>query len=132
VNRTQGDASGDGVVDGADLAIWQATYGFNVANAPFDGYFFIPQNMSVDNSEVLLGPALPGLAQGELIDKNYALGVNGGCNADNTGAGCLTRELEFVLPALDATNAESHRDMENTIDLQMAFDNSNTAGVFGD
>lgn len=132
VNRTQGDASGDGVIDGADLAIWQATYGFDVANAPFDGYFFIPQNMSVDNSEVLLGPALPGLAQGELIDKNYALGTNGGCNADNTGAGCLTRELEFVLPAIDATNAESHRNMENTIGLQMAFDNSNTAGVFGD
>lgn len=129
--RAQGDASGNGTVGAEDLGTWQATYGFDRTTTPYNENFFAPKNGSVDKSDVLLSRELPGLAQGDLIDKNYALGVNGGCSSDNTGTGCLTRELEFTLPALDATNAESHRNMENTIGLQMAIDNSNVAGVFG-
>jgi hypothetical protein len=129
--RGQGDATGDGIVNGADLAVWQSVYGFDRTTTPFNENFYAPQNPNVDDSEILLSRILPGLAQGDLIDKNYALGPNGGCNADNTGAGCLTRELEFALDALNVTNAESHRNMSNTIGLQMAFDNSNTLGVDG-
>ena len=132
-NRTQGDASGNGIVGGEDLATWQAAYGFDASTTPIDQNYFAPLN-DVDNSNSLLGPSLPGLSQGDLIDKNYALGANGGCNVDNSGAGCLTRELEFTLPvdvANDPNNTWSHRNMENTVGLQMAFDNSNIAGVNG-
>jgi PEP-CTERM motif len=133
-SRSDGDATGDGNVNGDDLQTWQAKYGFDVATATFDEDHFAPMSAGTDNSDALLGPALPGLAQGELIDKNYALG-SGGCNADNSGADCLTRELEFVLPIdllNDPNNSFSHRDMENVVDLQMALDNSNVAGVSGD
>ncbi len=129
--RAQGDASNDGTVGSEDLGTWQATYGFDRATTPYNENFFAPRDATDDNSNALLSRVLPGLAQGDLIDKNYALGANGGCNADNTGAGCLTRELEFTLPALNMANVESHRNMENTIGLQMAFDNSNIAGVDG-
>ncbi len=86
----------------------------------------------------MYGPALPGLSQGELIDRNYALGA-GGCD-DDTGAGCIAPELPFALdvnpdeigeanPA--DNNSSSHRDYNNTIGLRMAIDNSNTGGVIG-
>ncbi len=77
----------------------------------------------------LIGPTLPGLAQGELIDRNYALN-NGGC-VDDTGAGCITPELGFALDQspTDPSNELSHRNFNNVIDLQMAMDNSNFFGV---
>jgi len=128
--RAQGDATGGGTVDGSDYNIWAATFGFNAALSPFDANYFTPDNVPPDNSNVLIGPALPGLSQGQLIDKTYAFGPGGA--TDNAGTGAITRELEFVLPIIPGTNnAASHRNMENIIDLQMAIDNSNTAGVNG-
>lgn len=125
--RAMGDADGNGAVNGADLAAWQGTFGFNVANAPFDGYYFAPQNPNVDKSDILVGPTLPGLAQGDLIDKVYAQG------AGTVNGNLVTRELEFSLPidGSDPSNTFKRRDMENIVDLQMAIDNSNVAGVSG-
>ena len=82
----------------------------------------------------LIGPPLPGLSQGELIDKNYALDPAGGGCVDNSGAGCLAAELEFVLPIdtlNDPNNTRDHRNFENTIDLRMALNNINIEGVSG-
>ncbi|QDT00804.1 PEP-CTERM sorting domain-containing protein [Adhaeretor mobilis] len=134
LTRAAGDATGEGTVDAADLDVFQATYGFDVATSSFDSYYFAPQNPSADNSNALLGPTLPNLAQGQLIDKNYALSPTGGEGTDDEGTNLITRELEFVLPvaASDPTNAFNHRDMENIVDLEMAINNSNTAGVNGD
>lgn len=140
-NREDGNADGgDDLgtprdVDGDDLAIWEATFGFNVADSSLADFPFAPQSSTEDNSEALLGPALNGgLSQGDLIDQSYALAA-GGCNADNSGADCLPAELAFALPvdvANDPMNAFSHRDMDNSVvDLQMAFDNSNVDGVDG-
>ena len=80
---------------------------------------------------------MPGLSQGELIDQNYALSLDGGCSADSTdgGSGCAVPELEFVLPvdSNDASNALNHRSFDNSVvDLRLAIDNSNNAGVSGD
>jgi hypothetical protein len=131
VNRLAGDASGDGNVDNADLDTVKAAYGFQNTTATFGANYFAPQSQGIDNSNVLLGPALPGLSQGDLIDKNYAFGTGGA--TDNAGTGAITRELEFALPPIaDTTNAASHRDMDNIVDLQMALNNSNTVGVTGD
>jgi len=130
--RADGDASGDGNVDANDLGTLESEFGFNVANSSLSDFPFSPQSAGVDNSNALLGPALPGLSQGDLIDKNYALGA-GGCT-DNSGTGCLPTEVEFALPvdvANDPLNAFSHRDMNNFVGLQLAIDNSNTAGVAG-
>jgi len=126
--RAQGDTDGNGAVDAADLGTWQATYGFNVANAPFDGYYFAPQNPNVDKSDILVGPALPGLTQGDLIDQVYAQG------AGTVNGNLITRELEFALPidGSDPTNTFKRRDMENIVNLQLAVDNSNVGGVSGD
>jgi len=80
----------------------------------------------------LIGPALPGLSQGQLIDKNYATGVGGCTGVGNTG--CVAKELEFVLPVdtvNDPTNVRNHRNFNNTIGLQMALNNTNIAGVSG-
>jgi hypothetical protein len=130
-SRLMGDATGDGNVDAADLDLWEAAYGFTNATATFGANYFAPQNSNVDDSNVLLGPALPSLSQGDLIDKTYAFGPGGA--TDNAGTGAITRELEFVLPPVAGTNnAASHRNMENIVDLQMAIDNSNSAGVTGD
>ncbi len=134
VTRNEGDASGDGNVDDGDFATWESNFGFDVANSSLADYPFAPQSAGIDNSDALLGPSLPGLSQGDLIDKNYALGA-GGCNANNSGADCIAKELEFALDvdlANDPGNTFSHRNMDNSVvDIQMAFDNSNVAGVDG-
>ncbi|MEQ8211585.1 MAG: PEP-CTERM sorting domain-containing protein [Lacipirellulaceae bacterium] len=132
--RNEGDATGDGMVNADDLGVYQTVYGFDVANAGFDGFLFAPQNGAIDNSDSLLGPALPGLSQGELIDKNYVLAPGPGGATDASGAGRITEELEFALPVdpADTGNTFSHRDMDNIVDLELAIDNSNTEGVSGD
>jgi hypothetical protein len=126
-SRGQGDSSGpaggpDGAVDATDLAFWKTKYGFSAATSSLTDNFFAPQSQGVDNSNVLLGPTLPGLSQGQLIDKNYVT-AHPAFNAP---------ELNFALPVVSPNNPENHRDMLNTVDLQMAIDNSNTAGVTGD
>ncbi|MEZ4334170.1 MAG: hypothetical protein R3F35_20660 [Myxococcota bacterium] len=71
---------------------------------------------------------LPDLAQGDLIDRIYAFGPGGAI--DETGAGAIERQLEFVLPPVPGTsNAAGHRNMENVVGLQMAIDNGNGGGV---
>lgn len=101
-----GDADDNDVVDGADLTIWRDRFADERTLADFS---FNPFNGGPSTSS-LLGPALPNLAQGELIDKNYV-----------TANGLLAAELAFANAA--------NRNMENTIDLEMALNNSNTAGV---
>jgi hypothetical protein len=121
------DANGDLTVDGADFAIWQARYGRDTSLA---GSPFTPATLANGVSDALLAAALPGLSQGQLIDSNYALGA-GGCT-DNSGAGCVARELAFALPVdqlNDPDNTFSHRDFENSVDLQLGFDNRNKEGV---
>ena len=131
VNRLSGDVDGNGSVGAEDLALWQAAFGFDNETAGFGANYFAPQSQGIDDSDVLIGPALPGLSQGQLIDKTYAFGPGGA--TDNAGTGAITRELEFVLPPIaGTTNAASHRNMMNIVDLQLAIDNSNTAGVTGE
>lgn len=131
--RAEGDTNTDEVVDAADLTAWQDQY---ATDRDLDNDFFVPFNGGLSSADLILLPALAGLSQGQLIDKNYALSADGGCTAatDDGGAGCVARELEFVLPvdSNDVDNALNHRDFENTVDLQLAFDNSNVAGVSGD
>jgi hypothetical protein len=52
----------------------------------------------------------------------------------DTGAGCIAGELEFALNVdpSEPNNDSSHRNFSNTIGLELAFDNSNIAGVSGD
>ncbi|MCA9230449.1 MAG: PEP-CTERM sorting domain-containing protein [Planctomycetales bacterium] len=137
-NRSDGNADGgddNGTprdVDGDDFNIWASTFGFNVANASLSDFPFAPQSADEDNSEALLGPTLNGgLPQGFVIDKNYALGA-GGCT-DNSGTGCLPKEVEFALEIdtiNDPGNTYKHRNMDNSaLQLEMAWDNSNIAGV---
>jgi len=123
------DADGSEVVDDPDYAIWVERFNDGTTLADFP---FTPEDLALGVSEALIGPALPGLGQGELIDRNYALGA-GGCT-DDTGAGCIAGELEFALdvdPGEIGTNASSHRRFNNTIDLELAIDNSNDEGVTG-
>ncbi len=115
----------------------------NVLRAPGDGLGDTPATIrnADDGSQAgasdttMIGPALPGLAPGQLIDRTYAMG-SGGCT-DDTGAGCVAPELEFVLDVDPAEvggatpNSSNHRNFNNTIGLQAAIDNSNTAGVLG-
>lgn len=105
----------------------------NGAAGTFAEPAFVPTagSFATNPTTSLIGPALPGLAQGELIDKNYALAVGKGDCDDNTGAGCLAKELEFALPPADAANERNHRNLENTIDLRMALNNVNIEGVSG-
>ena len=123
------DANGNQTIDTADYDIWKARYGSDTTLA---GFPFKPADLSLGVSEALLGPALPGLAQGQLVDSTYALGA-GGCNADNSGAGCVAKELEFVLPLdpNDPTNVDNHRAFTNSVDLELGFNNSNAVGVTG-
>jgi hypothetical protein len=124
------DASGNETVDEADYNIWRARFNDGTALGDFP---FTPGNLSLGVSEALLGPALPGLSQGELIDRNYALGA-GGC-VDDTGASCVAGELEFALdidPNETGTNQSNHRSLNNSIGLELGFNNSNAVGVTGD
>lgn len=142
-SNAEGDSDRDGDVDGDDLT--QATLGWQDRYGDQPGLTDLPYNptgpeINVYGTElttqVLLdnSPNLPGLSQGQLIDKNYAMGA-GGCTADTTdgGAGCIAPELDLVLPvdSTDPNNMLNHRNFDNTIDLQLALDNSNTAGVEG-
>ena len=127
-----GNADADNDVDGADLAIWEARYG---TDRLITDLTFTPFNGGPSTSNLLFGAPLAGLSQGDLIDKTYATGVNGGCTAATTdgNSGCAVPELEFVLPVdtNDAGNTLNHRNFENTVGLQLGFNNSNTAGVDG-
>ena len=119
------DANGNGAVDDDDRITWLTHFGKGTS---LQDYTYAPLNSADSVSQALLGPALPGLSPGQLIDRNYALGL-GGC-ADDSG-GCSIRELEFAL-GLDPTesfNESNHRNFNNLIDLRMAIDNSNTVGV---
>lgn len=131
---TGADGNADGMIDIVDYNNWVANFNRDTSISG-DGYepFGNP-----GNTAALLGPTLPGLKQGELIDRSYALGA-GECD-DDTGAGCIARELEFALDVdpneIDegnpsASNASRHRNFDNFVDLRMALDNSNIAGVFG-
>jgi hypothetical protein len=133
-NGTGADGNANGTIDEGDYGNWKANYGNDVTLA---GTGYKPFG-NPGNTEALLGPTLPGLGQGELIDRAYALGA-GGC-VDDTGAGCVAKELEFALAVDPAevnegdpsmSNASSHRNFNNFVDLRMALNNSNTAGVFG-
>jgi hypothetical protein len=124
-SRLQGNADGSDQtnpadVDNDDLNVVKAAYGFDNDTATFNANFFAPQSTGIDNSNVLLGPTLPDLSQGQLIDKAYAAAHPG-----------LTPELNFTLAPTSPNNTENRRDMLNTVDLQMAIDNSNIAGVSG-
>jgi hypothetical protein len=127
---TVADANGDGVINDADFNIWRSQHG---TNTTLGDYSWVPNDPSSGASNGLIGPALPGLAQGQLIDRNYAI-TSGGCNADDSGSGCAAKELAFALNVdpLDVGNTNNHRNFNNSIGLQMALDNSNTAGVTGD
>jgi hypothetical protein len=123
------DANGNQTVDAADYAIWAQRFNDDTTLA---GFPFKPDNLANGVSEALLGPVLPGLAQGQLIDRAYAQS-SGGCTGD-TGAGCIAKELEFALnvdPSEIGTNQSSHRNFDNTVGLELGFDNSNTVGVTG-
>ncbi len=124
------DGNNNGTVDTADYDIWRSQFGGTTTLADYPWY---PGDPTQGASGTLTGPALPGLAQGQLIDRNYAI-TNGGCSADDSGNGCTAGELAFALNVdpNDLSNTKSHRNFNNTIDLQMAFNNSNTAGVGGD
>src|SRR5262249_53506294 len=67
---TGADANGSTVVDQPDYDIWRARFadGTTLADFPFK-----PTDLTNGVSQALLGPALPGLAQGQLIDRTYAL-----------------------------------------------------------
>ncbi|MEO1495753.1 MAG: PEP-CTERM sorting domain-containing protein [Planctomycetota bacterium] len=158
VLRNPMDYNGDGTVDVADYTVWRDSDGQTGAGLPADGNGsgtvdvddydnwvtnfnsdatlsgdqFVPTaDFPVAQQQVDAGVTLPGLSQGELIDRTYALGA-GGCT-DDSGAGCLAPELEFALDVApgDADNAANHRNYSNTIGLELGFDNSNTAGVTG-
>jgi hypothetical protein len=127
----QGDSDRDGDVDGADLT--QPTLGWQDRFADAAQLTDFPYNPTgpetppggdVITTQDLLdhSPTLPGLSQGQLIDKNYV-----------TAQGLIAPELDFVLPQDpgDPNNDLNHRNMENTIDMRLALDNSNIAGVEG-
>ncbi|HEY4235674.1 MAG TPA: dockerin type I domain-containing protein [Lacipirellulaceae bacterium] len=121
------DANGDKTITAVDYSTWATQFG---ANTSLSGYSYAPQSPTEAASEALLGPTLPGLAQGQLIDRAYAQSL-GGCTADS-GAGCSAKEFEFALnvdPSEVGTNDSKHRNFNNSIDLQMALDDSNTDGV---
>jgi hypothetical protein len=142
-NNAAGDSDRDGDVDGVDLVDanlgWTSRFGkaATLADLPYNpsGVEVTPGGTTI-TTQLLLdhSPTLPGLSQGELIDKNYAFGP-GGATTDPTdgAAGAIAPELDFVLPqdTNDPANDRNHRNMENTIDMRLAFDNSNTAGVEG-
>jgi hypothetical protein len=129
--NAQGDSDRDGDVDGLDLTQptlgWQDRYGESaqLTDFPYNpaGPETTPGGNIITTQDLLdHSPTLPGLSQGQLIDKNYV-----------TANGLVAPELDFVLPQdpNDPNNDLNHRDMENTVDMRLALDNSNTAGVEG-
>lgn len=163
-----GDYNGDTVVDAADYTVWRDNLGSgfalpnrdpantgNVSQADYDSWKanfgsagtpggalgdfpFRPSGNPGNTDELLSDFTLAGLGQGELIDRNYALGA-GGCSSD-AGNDCDAREFEFALDVDPAelsagpsstNNASSHRNFNNFVDLRLGFDNSNTGGVTG-
>lgn len=128
-NGTGADGDANGIIDQGDFNAWADNFG---RDTTLGGFSFAPGG-DPGNTEALIAASLPGLSQGDLIDKNYALSVDGGCT-DSTGAGCAARELEFALdvdPNELGTNESSHRDFDNFVDLKLAVDNSNIGGVTG-
>ena len=123
--KADGDSNGDELVDGVDVGNWQVDFG---KSPGLGDYAYNPYNGGPSTAE-LLGPALPGLSQGQLIDKNYATTTG----TDGETGQLLARELAFVLPVdgADPDNTLNRRDMENTIGLELAYDDSNIAGVNG-
>ncbi|MEO2045278.1 MAG: hypothetical protein ABGX16_01745, partial [Pirellulales bacterium] len=85
--RETGDANGDLDVDALDLGEWQSEFGTTRSLADLS----YKPSVSTPPTTALIGPTLPGLGQGELIDRNYALGIDGGCTGDTTdgNAGCV-------------------------------------------
>lgn len=133
---TQG-AAGEVVAAGIILAPQGMPNVLRLAGEGLSDFPFYPDPL-VDPTSTVIGPALPNLGPAELIDRDYALS-DGGC-LDDSGAGCIARELEFVLdvdpaetgladPALN--NGSDHRNFRNTVDLRLAVDNSNIEGVDG-
>jgi hypothetical protein len=121
-----GDGNGKDGVTQLDYDNWAANYG---ANASLSGSEFLASVDFNSNAQIARNVALPGLAQGQLVDRSYALS-SGGCTND-TGAGCAAEELEFVLAPTEPGNGSNRRLFENTIGLQMAIDNSGITGVKG-
>lgn len=154
-----GDYNDDGVVDAADYTRYRDTLGSEIVlpnnevagnigqghydqwadnygavgnSGGIDDFAFKPEGNPGNTDDLVSDFTLANLGQGELIDRDYALS-DGGCT-DDTGAGCLAREFEFALdvdPAELGTNDSSHRNFDNVVDLRMALDNSNIAGVLG-
>ena len=126
----QADGDGNGVVD---LADWENHQNNLNTSAGLDGPPWAPFGGAFEKSTPsAIGPELPGnLPIGTLIDRDYATGA-GGCT-DDEGNNCVAEELEFVLDVApdENNNGSNHRNFNNTIDLQMGFDNSNTEGVLG-
>jgi hypothetical protein len=122
VNRLQGDAAEVyGVVDGADVALIAGKFGFTGASSSLTDNFFAPQSQGIDKSDSLLGPTIPDLAQGQLIDKAWVA----------AHPGFAAPEVLFATDVISPGNPENRRNMLNTIDLRLAIDNSNTVGVNG-
>jgi hypothetical protein len=117
--RANGDANGDGAVDATDLDVWKGDFG---GTRQLSDTSYTPSFDSRPTT-ALIGPTLPNLGQGELIDKNYV------ATHGTVAAQLIAKELEFALA--DDGNDRNRRNMENTIDLEMAINNSNTAGVEG-
>jgi hypothetical protein len=129
--NAQGDSDRDGDVDGSDLTQptlgWRDRFGDSalLTDFPYNptGPETTPSGHVITTQDLLdHSPTLPGLSQGQLIDKNYV-----------TAHGLVAPELDFVLPQdpSDPNTDLNHRDMENTVDMRLALDNSNTAGVEG-
>lgn len=123
---------------GQTAALGMQLYGGGLPNtnrAPGDGLLDTPSRP--DSGGSMLGPALTGLSQGQLIDRAYVLGDGGATN--ESGDNIFAPELEFALDvvagedddALDP-NADNNRNMNNILGMLMALDNSNTVGVSGD
>lgn len=122
--RAQGDSSGatgpDGAVNDADYAFWASKFGFTAGTSTLTDNFYTPQSGD-DDSNILLGPALPDLVQGQLIDQDWVA----------AHPGFAAPEVKMALAPITANNPENYRDLKNIIDLRMAIDNSNIAGVSG-
>ncbi len=105
---TGADGSANGVIDAADYTRWVDSINAG-ADVSLAGGPFRPGG-NPGNTEAILGPTIPGLTQGQLIDSNYA-------------GGGVFPELAWAGPTV--------RSLVNSIDLRMALDNSNIAGVKG-